>query len=762
MIRTLRGAWSRRGTLLPLLVLTLVVTAGAVCVLGFAGAAGTSPMLAVPLLLLGAVAVPATGRELAIARRGEVALARLRGLEGGSLWTLLAVEPLLVLLVGGLVGIGVGAVGSRLAAAIWVDAPAPGVGLAEVLAGLAIVAVGLVAVLIGMAGALREPLSDQVSIASRPRRASTAATFLHVLLLVAAAVAVYRSSAGSGNDPDWVVLAGPALVGLAVGQIVVWLVRILARLAVGRTVGRSLPAFLAVRRLARVADAATALRVVVAAAVVAAIAITGAGQVDQWTGETARLRAGAPLVVDLDGDAFSALSLTRELDPDGRWLMAAVLVPGQGSVAARRAFLDTARYESVVGDFLAGTPAADVSRRVADLGGGEQAIATGGDVRVTVRGVSRRLSGDLRPRIALAYRNPNGFTETVAFRLRVGIDGAESSATRPLGDCFGGCVVTGLTMRGSPGDVRLPWILTGLDFGGLDALAANWRAVPEFAPAGVRPTAIVPVADGLLFPVTDNPLEAFPASSGPRLPVLATDTVDWADAPPQVDSPGGDERPAQVLDTLPALPLVEADGLLADLPKAAAGAPPTVPAAEVMVLARADTPSEVLSQLVESAGHQPRTLAQVSAATVEHTGAVQARVYTLLAGFCLLVALLVLVASVARQRSAWFLDVAALRVLGIGASQLRRAGLVEVLSLVLAGVAATAVGAVLAVRLLLANLDLVTVPEHAVPLRTHVAVLPVLVVVGAVAVVVLVVSGRGRGIQLSRSRPAILREEAAP
>ena len=64
MNRTLRGAWSRRGTLLPLLLLTVVVVAGAVTVLGFADRAGTSPRLAVPLLLLGAVAVPATGREL--------------------------------------------------------------------------------------------------------------------------------------------------------------------------------------------------------------------------------------------------------------------------------------------------------------------------------------------------------------------------------------------------------------------------------------------------------------------------------------------------------------------------------------------------------------------------------------------------------------------------------------------------------------------------------------------------------------------------
>lgn len=168
MNRTLRGAWSRRGTLLPLLLLTTVVVAGAVTVIGFADRAGTSPMLAVPLLLLGAVAVPATGRELAFARRGEIALARLRGLEGVELYRLLAAEPLLVLLLGGIAGTLLGVVGSWVAARVWVGTAAALPGAGALLAGAGIVVVGLVAVLAGMAGALREPLSDQVSIAARP------------------------------------------------------------------------------------------------------------------------------------------------------------------------------------------------------------------------------------------------------------------------------------------------------------------------------------------------------------------------------------------------------------------------------------------------------------------------------------------------------------------------------------------------------------------------------------------------------------------
>ena len=74
--------------------------------------------------------------------------------------------------------------------------------------------------------------------------------------------------------------------------------------------------------------------------------------------------------------------------------------------------------------------------------------------------------------------------------------------------------------------------------------------------------------------------------------------------------------------------------------------------------------------------------------------------------------------------------------------------------------AGTAAGAVLAVRLLLPNLALVTVPTHAVPLQTSVAAAPIAVAATAAALVVIVVAGRGRSLTERRSRPALLREEA--
>ncbi|MDN4172330.1 hypothetical protein QWY28_05205 [Nocardioides sp. SOB77] len=771
MRRTLRGAWSRRSTLLPLLLLTVVVTAGCVTVLGVAAAAGTSAALAVPLVVLGAVAVPASGRELAAARRGEVALARLRGLEGRALQVLLALEPLLVLVVGGVAGWLLGTLGAWVATSAWTDAEPAAYTPGGVLAAAAVVLAGLVGVLAGMAGALRGPLGEQVTPAARPRRRGLVATFVDVLVVVAAVVAAYRASTGTGTapaeDPDLLVLAGPALIGLAVGLAAVLLVRLGARLVVARG-GGSLAGFLASRRLARSGDAGDALRVLVAAAVVAAVAGTGASEVDDWTEQTARLRAGAPLAVGFpELDAAGVLRVSHELDPEGRWLMGAVVVPGGGSVPARRVFLDTERYAAVAGDLLAGTPAAGVADRVSELGGTGAGVVTGGTLSVTVQGVSRRGAGVLRPLVTLELRDAGGEERFVPAFAEVPLDGSPVTVERPLTGCTGGCLVERVVLDRTPGTSPLPYVLSGLEVTGagrtdLDLLDGGWA--PEGRDRFGRPGGALPVDLGLLARTADRPQVAVRTTEAPTTPVLATTTATWPDGPPLLDSVGGDERPAEVLERYAALPLVEADGVLADLPRAAVGSPPTVPAAEVMVLVGPDAPADRVAALRDADPSGPaevRTLAGVRDAVAEESGSAQALVYALVAGFSLGVAVLVLVTAVARERAGWLRDVAALRVVGLPAARLRTAGLAEAAWLAAAAVLATVVGAVLAVRLLLAHLALVDVPEHAVPLTSGLAALPLVLAGLVVAAVVLVVAGRGRSAPVERSRPAILREEAA-
>lgn len=753
MSRTLRGAWSRRWTLLPLLLLTLIVVAGTVTVIVFAQAADTSAVLVAPLLVLGLVAVPSTARELAEARRAEIGLARLRGVQGGELSALASTEPLLVLVLGGLLGLGVGDLSGRLAVRLLAPAAEPrGAGLAAVEAGLAIVVVGLVAVVAAMTRALGEPLSEQVRSARRPRPAGALGVFGLVLLLVGAVVASYRASV-SGNEPDALVLAGPALVGLAVGQLVVWAVQLLASALVRPSRKGGLAGFLAVRRLARVADVATPLRLVVAAATVATLAATGATQVASWADETSRLRAGGPQQVLLDATAGEALSLTRELDPDGRYLMAAVLVPGTGSVPARRAYLDLSRFDAVLGDFYAGTPVEPVVGRMHDLINAGM-TSDGDTLEVGVRGVSSRTSGPISPVVTVAYVDSTGASAYAQLSLSIGLDGREATGSAPLPGCSAGCTIAMVSAGRTPGDSTLPWVIDRLDFGGVDALALDWR--PGEEDTGARVGGLLQVDDGLLVRTATGVLQGLPDIG--TLPVLATTSATW-EGRPGAQSPGGDDRDAQVLGRAAALPLVEADGLLLDLPTADVGAAPTVPIAEVSVLAAADTPTAVLDRLSARADSAVRTLAEVKEQTTLQSGATQAGVYAVMAGACLLAALLALATAFSRQRASWRRDLAALRVIGVPARVLVATARREVLILAVAAALGTAVGGVLAVRLLLSHLALVSVPDHAVALVTSVAPGPTVAGALAAAVVVGVVVGRGRSVAARRSRPAILREE---
>ena len=755
MNRTLRGVWARRATLLPLLLLSTVVVAGVVAVIALAESTRTSPAVVVPLLVLGLVAVPDTGRHLAATRRGEIAVGRLRGVTGGQLYAVLAIEPLLVLTAGALLGVGLGAATAAAASRVWFGAPAP-IGVTVLPAVALVVAVGLAAVLVGMSGRLREPLGEQVSIAERPRPATTASLFLSVLVLVAAVVATYRATVVTATDPGWVVLAAPALVGLAVGQLTVWLIRLGAGLAVRRTASAGLPTFLAARRLARVARAADPIRLLVAAAVVAAVSVTAALQVTDWTRDTARIRAAAPFRVDVDGDVTEALALAAELDPDGRWLMAAAVVPGEGSVPARRGFVDTARYDAVVGDFLAGTPAAAASARVAELVPDDRvASATGDTLRVSVRGVSRRVEGTLRPDVTVGFLDAQGQQAERTAHLSIPRDGSPVTTTIPLAPCRAGCTLTQITLRRGPGDAPLPYVVTRLEFAGENALAGEWRST-ERAPFGQTPGP-VEVDDGLMMAAAPPSQRAVPDDAGAGTPILATDSATW-EGPPLLDSPGGDERPATVVGHWPALPLVEADGVLADLHAAAAGALPTVPAAEVMVLAGAGTPRATLDALVERTGTTVDDLHRAEDATTLEAGGTQAYVYALIAGFCLVLALLVLASAAGRQRVEQRRHTAALRVVGVGPGQLRGSSRRELGVLALGVVAATLAGSVIGVALLLANLALVTVPPHAVPLRVGVATIPLAAAALSAAALVLLVGGRARAVRAEESRPAILRE----
>jgi predicted lysophospholipase L1 biosynthesis ABC-type transport system permease subunit len=214
-----------------------------------------------------------------------------------------------------------------------------------------------------------------------------------------------------------------------------------------------------------------------------------------------------------------------------------------------------------------------------------------------------------------------------------------------------------------------------------------------------------------------------------------------------------------VLGVARSMPLVGTVGTLADIRTSAVGSGPTVPSAEVQIVAAPGTPASVLDEVAAATGTEWRTSQAVRESLGERFGGAQSVAYALTALACALVALLALGAGVARHRRDYRRDVASLRVLGISTGTARRAGRAELVSLtalVLAGVVA---GGWLAVTLLLEGLPLLTIPVAGLALDTtpHAWPLAIPALVSAAAVVV--VGGRARAVRSATTRPSLLREE---
>jgi hypothetical protein len=781
--RVLRGAWSRRGALTTLVLMTVVVVGGAVTVLQFAEAAGTSPWLTAPLLLLGAVAVPSIGAELAVARREEIGLARLRGIHGVRLWRFLLVEPLLAITLGALAGLAVGAAGTLLATSTWLDGSAPAIDRPALLAAAGIAGAGLVIVGLSAGAALREPLAAQVSARRRPRRATTLAVFLSVLVLVGAGVAAYRSRTGDG-EPDLLVLLGPALVGLALGQVAIWVVRIAARGLTPATERRGLGAFLAARRLARADDLVTPIRLVVAAAVVGSLALSGALAVSGWTAEQAAVEVPGARTIDASElGAMGAVDLTERADPEGRHLLATAIVRNESRLPERRAYVDAARWDDVVGDFYDETPARAASDAVSRLDTGMAPVQVAGDrLDVTMTGLEvpgvRTFRGpdgqDVRVGggrvvLTLSFVSAANTSGAVAVNLAVPDDGTPVSRSVRVRACAEGCVVTGLSIdRDSNGlldDSDFVVLVEELALGDDDLLAEAWTPDPSSVESALNnrfirsyePPDVIAVnrADGLQLALLPGVPLALDLDLGPAgVPVLVADE----DAPQALDL-GGDDRVTEVLGVARSMPLVGTVGTLADIRASAVGSGPTVPSAEVQIVAAPGTPQSVLDQVAAATDAQWRTRQAVRESLGERFGGAQSVAYALTALACALVALLALGAGVARHRRDYRRDVASLRVLGISTATARRAGRAELVSLtalVLAGVVA---GGWLAVTLLLEGLPLLTIPVAGLALDTtpHAWPLAIPALVSAAAVVV--VGGRARAVRAATTRPSLLREE---
>lgn len=756
--------------------MTAVVVGGAVAVLSFAEAAGTSRWLMSPLLLLGAVAIPSIGRELAIGRREEIGLARLRGVRGRRLGTLLLAEPLVTIVLGTALGLVLGWLVARIAGAAWLDAGEAELGATATYVALGTAAGSLLIVLLGLRAAVNEPLSLQVASRNRPRGTTTLVLFGSVFVIVGAAVAAFRSREVVDGKPDVLVLLGPALVGLALGQIAIWVLRIVARGATGATATSGLPGFLATRRLSRADDLVTPLRLLVAAAVVGVLALTGATSVTTWIDGEARVAAGGPTSVPVENGAVQAMALTRRLDPEGTHLMAVSVVANETRLGERRAYVDASRFAAVAGDFYDDTRAADAASRVPELAIDVPDVSiTGNSFTVTGRLLEKSRGVTKGLRVVLDYVTPDNTGASVEVVLALSQVGAEATRSVRLPGCRGGCEITGLVvdrqLREFDGSTfafdesTFRVLLTSLDVGDESLVTLGWspsRSDIEQASGG----RFFPDPDPSVRVIASRPdgLEIQPLPRGDvplTLDAAAVAVPEFAaGAEPGVPlDVAGDDRVRGASTRFAALPLLGAIGQLTDLPTSMVGAGSTVPIAETSIVVSAGTPAAMLSALTDATGTKARSLDDVRRTLGAAAGADQARTYGLMAVFCALVALLALAAGVARHLRSYRHDVASLRLLGVGLGAARRAGRVELMSLALVVVLAVGAGGYLAVQLLLDGLPLVTESPSALPLDTTPDWLTLSVPAVLAAIAMLLIGGRARAVRPQTTRPSTLREE---
>ncbi|WP_137292748.1 hypothetical protein [Nocardioides dongxiaopingii] len=684
MVRALRAVRAHGGALTLLAVTSAALVAAVVLAVLATGPDGR-PATVLPLLLLGLVVVPVPTVELARSRRAEVTLVRVRGAAPGRVLGAVAGPAAAAVVVGAVTG----AVGALAGAAVlrerW-DLPASPGATPWAWGGVA-AGVALLTAVACSAAVAREPLATALVRPGWRRAAGVVDVVAGVALLVAVGVVVQQSLAGApgaGEAPPGgaVVLAGSAVLGVAAGHaLVVGLSTLVPALAAG---GRSSAVLLALRRVVS-GDQRARTRAVVAAGVVAVAALTATTAAGGWADRTARLDLGGPVRVALDDtDALSALLLTRDLDPEGRWLMAVAFDDSRTEAELRIAWLDLARYERVSGDFLAGA-GADVGPGTGALRAAPAVVPVTGDA-VTVA----RVDPARAVTVSLTLLTADAGLDTATVVLGAG----EAAGTVAVSSCARACVVVGLA-------ATAPVEVSGLGLGTTDLLAAAWtRAEPSGGPTGG--TVDGPAGSSLTL---DPGAPLAPSAATAPIPVLTAGRPAWPDAGPAVPGIGGGSRPATATGDRTALPLVGAAGLLADLPTALAGAVDSVSGVQVLVLARADTPADVLAGL-RDAGGVPVGLGGGDAA-LEGSWAAERHARSVVAVGAGALGLLVLLAGRRRRSLATRRDEAVLRLVGVPRHERRRADVLETGVLAGTTLLATAAAGCLAAVTVVAATELV-------------------------------------------------------
>ncbi len=597
----------------------------------------------------------------------ELALASLRGVTARRLWGLGLAEPLVVLLVAtplGLafgVGLSVVLVRSWLVPGLplplpWTSWVAAGMVLAAAFA-VACVAVGLV---------VRESLASQLSGVRRPvaaRRWSAIAQ----LTLVALAVATLASklSASGPGEPDATDLVLPVLLAVVAGLGATRLTAVAATWWTGRSRGRSLSGFVSWRAISRRQEGTLVILPITAAI---AVAVFGAGVYDSaatWRTSVAATASPADTTWSTSLTLSEAVDLTRTVDPDGAWIMAAASAANPG---ANFSIVDSTRLARVATWPATWSPGRDVTQVVEEISpGGVVPTLTGRRLSLTI---DNRADMDRDLSVEVRFGSRKG----LPLKAYLGpFPAGESTRSARVPFCREGCALEGMTLGGGAGtNTRMSGSLrlVGIEMDGTPVAGgiegAGWTATPDPA---VR-TSIVDLADaggeldmtvetgdsvGMARLTAGGITRARPARAGPGVQQRAIAKLDEGYGLIPVDRVGEIEG----------MPFTGPSGLLVDYSSFITDRPVYDNLATVHVLVRAGAPTEITRALSEAGLTIGTTLAQERHVLDQSAYALALRLYGVVAVLVLLMALAGLFVSAAVQLPARRRDAAALRVVGV-------------------------------------------------------------------------------------------------
>jgi hypothetical protein len=609
-------------------------------------------------------------------RRGELALASLRGYGRRQLWFLGMLEPLLILAAATPLGVVGGYLATRELARRWLvpDLPVPFI-LASAIAVVGVVVVTAVVAAIVVRDAVSEPLSSQIAGVRRPAKAGRAVVVMRLALIaLAAAALVTAASRNKPQKPDATDLALPILLAIASGLLVGLLVLFVAGLWVRWSARRrALSSYVASRTVRRRHEGTMVILPVTAALTVAVFAAGVSLAASTWRSSAAATEVGAPLSYSTDLTLPRAVGLTHELDPKGRWLMAA----GQDfpnadevtSLPPPRVIVDAprlARVGSWPAQWTPGRDAADVAREI----GPRRApvVFHGSSLTMTVDNHVRGDYEDLG--VSVSVLDDHGDLRDInlpPFAL------GRSTRTARLHACETSCQIEKISFGGPSALVEA---MHGTAT--IQALEVDGEQVPGTLDAGWRPQAsLINTATAVKrVQLRGGELTMTFRAGGPESYAGITPTdvpaavpVLWGrQATEQSQLPTGASglfKVAPAGAAAESTPFRGPSGIVLDFTAFVRSTSQDNSTTLVYIWARADTPHRILDQLAAHGLSHPTSEAETKHVLDQDAFALALRLYVVVTALVILLALAGLAANLAVQLPARRRDAASLRVVGV-------------------------------------------------------------------------------------------------